>query len=72
MMTTVLQITGMSCGSCVRHVDKALRGLPGVSAVEVQLGEKTARVTHAPEQAAVSALIAAVVAAGYGATARPG
>ena len=35
--TTILQITGMTCGSCVRHVDNALRHVPSVSVVRVDL-----------------------------------
>ena len=32
-----LQVEGMSCGSCVKHVTQALLPLPGVSGVEVDL-----------------------------------
>jgi copper chaperone CopZ len=56
----------MTCNGCVKHVDKALRAVPGVEAVQVSLPDKTAKVVHA-ETAAVPAMIAAVESAGYGA-----
>jgi copper chaperone CopZ len=34
-----LTITGMSCGHCVRGVDQALRGLPGVQVEKVEIGK---------------------------------
>jgi copper chaperone CopZ len=54
----------MTCNGCVRHVDKALREVPGVTAVEVSLPEQRAKVVH-DESAAVAALVAAVETAGY-------
>jgi uncharacterized protein len=38
------RVEGMTCNHCVRHVENALRELPGVTSVEVSLGEKTARI----------------------------
>ncbi len=54
----------MTCNNCVRHVDKALRAIAGVSAVDVNLAEQTAKVSH-DEPAIVPLLIAAVESAGY-------
>ena len=68
-MVTTLAITGMTCNGCVKHVDKALRVLPGVSAVEVSLADKRATIVHDPEQSPLPALVAAVEAAGYAAAA---
>ncbi len=68
---TTLRITGMSCNNCVRHVDKALRGVPGVTAVEVSLPEGRAKVEHGADTA-LPALIAAVESAGYEAVTAPG
>ncbi|MBA3455137.1 MAG: heavy-metal-associated domain-containing protein [Deltaproteobacteria bacterium] len=59
----------MTCNRCVKHVDDALRTVPGVSAVEVNLAENRAKVVHEPEQSPLSALIVAVEAAGYSASA---
>jgi copper chaperone CopZ len=44
METINLSITGMTCGNCVKHVEKALRDVPGVQEVEVDLTAGTARV----------------------------
>lgn len=61
-----LQITGMTCASCVNTVEKALAGVPGVESVSVNLATERARVVlHSPVSEAL--LIAAVKKAGYGA-----
>ena len=65
---TNLRITGMSCNNCVRHVSEALRGVPGVTKVEVALPDR-AVVEHAG--AAQEALVAAVESAGYEAVTQP-
>jgi copper chaperone CopZ len=67
-VVTTLRITGMTCNGCVKHVGKALRGVPGVTAVEVSLPDGTAKIVH-EESAAVPALVAAVESAGYEASA---
>ncbi len=67
-MTTNLRITGMTCNNCVRHVDKALRAVPGVSTVQVSLEGKTAEVVHA-DSTSLDSLIRAVESAGYEAAA---
>ncbi len=62
---TLLKVTGMTCGNCVRHVDHALRDLEGVSAVEVRLREGEVVVKHDAEKARVEALLEALREAGY-------
>jgi len=59
-----LEITGMTCASCVRRVERALAGVPGVTAATVNLAAESADVTLAA-QAGADALIAAVEDAGY-------
>jgi copper chaperone CopZ len=39
MKTTRIKIEGMKCASCVAHVIKALRNLPGVRQVDVTLDQ---------------------------------
>ena len=63
-MITNLRITGMTCNNCVRHVDKALRAVPGVSAVQVSLEGKRAEVTH-DDATPFDSLVQAVESAGY-------
>lgn len=67
---TVLAVEGMSCASCVRHVEQALRALDGVSDVAVVLAEKRADVAYDSARVTTEALIQAVEAAGYEAQAR--
>ncbi len=44
-MTTVeLSVQGMTCGSCVKHVTRALEAVPGVRRVDVDLANGRARV----------------------------
>ena len=37
MTTTKIVVEGMTCGHCVNHVTEALKGLSGVTSVDVQL-----------------------------------
>ena len=68
--TLVMSVSNMSCASCAGRVDKALRQLPGVLAVDVNLATETAQVTYAPELASRADFIAASTAAGYAAQAQ--
>ena len=44
-MTTIeLDVQGMTCGTCVKHVTKALQSVAGVSRVEVDLANGRATV----------------------------
>ena len=64
-MSETLQLTvpGMHCGHCERAVKEEVSALPGVSAVDVDLGTKAVTVTGSPlDEAAVRA---AIVEAGY-------
>jgi copper ion binding protein len=63
-MKTVLNIKGMSCEHCVRHVTEALEGVEGVQSVSVSLKKNAATVKH-PEGLSQAALKNAVAAAGY-------
>jgi len=60
----VLSIGGMTCASCVAHVEKALRAVPGVSQADVNLVTERATIAVS-KNVPRSALIAAVVDAGY-------
>jgi copper chaperone CopZ len=61
---TTLRISGMSCNNCVRHVGEALRGVAGVSSVDVNLTEGSATVTH-DDRVDHASLVKAVESAGY-------
>ncbi|GHV37738.1 hypothetical protein FACS18949_18080 [Clostridia bacterium] len=62
-MKTTLNIEGMSCEHCVKHVTEALKGLPGVTSVKVSLKDKNAVVEHGG--VTLDAFRAAVDDAGY-------
>lgn len=64
---TVLKVEGMSCPSCIRHIDAALRDVEGVEGVEVQLKQGKVRVVHERE-APVKTFIEALREAGYEST----
>jgi Cu+-exporting ATPase len=61
-----LPITGMTCASCVRRVERALGKVPGVESVAVNLATERATVGFYPGAASVADLRAAVEKAGYG------
>lgn len=63
-----LQVEGMSCANCVRHVTHALESVDGVSNVKVSLEDKQATLDAQP-QVTHEALQQAVADAGYSVTA---
>jgi len=62
---TILEVQGMSCPSCIRHVSSALTELEGVDKVDVKLRDGIVVVKHDAAQAPVPQLIAALDEAGY-------
>ncbi|MFJ5264962.1 heavy metal translocating P-type ATPase [Streptomyces sp. NPDC088387] len=63
LVTTDLDVGGMTCAACVRRVEKKLGRLEGVTAT-VNLATGRARVSH-PEDVRPADLVAAVEQAGY-------
>ena len=61
----VLPIGGMTCAACVRHVERALRGVEGVLSANVNLATERATVEYVSGVADVEALKRAVSEAGY-------
>lgn len=59
---TVLKIEGMTCGHCKAAVEKALKAVPGVISVVVELEKKEAVVTGSVNR---DALVKAVEDADY-------
>ncbi len=60
-----LNITGMTCGGCVRSVQKKLAGLPGVSSAKVDLAAAEAVVEFDSSATGAGAMVAAVAAIGF-------
>ena len=63
--TVTLGVEGMSCASCVGSVEDALRAVPGVVGVSVNLATENARVEHLAGAVRRSGLAEAVRKAGY-------
>jgi copper chaperone len=61
---TTLEVEGMTCHSCVRHVNDALAELDGVQKVNVRLREGRVTVRHAPP-ASIDGMVEALREAGY-------
>ncbi|MBI2206346.1 MAG: copper-translocating P-type ATPase [Candidatus Rokubacteria bacterium] len=60
-----LPVRGMHCAACVGKVERALRGVPGVSEAMVNLATEQATIAFDRDRVALPAVRAAVDAAGY-------
>ncbi len=60
-----LNVTAMTCASCVGRVDKALAAVPGVQSVNVNLASETATVIYVEGAVTIADLLQAAAAAGY-------
>ncbi len=63
--TVTLPIGGMTCASCVNHIERALKKVPGVIEATVNLATEKAKVTYIPELAGIADFKRAVAEAGY-------
>jgi Cu+-exporting ATPase len=63
----VLEIKGMTCVSCLAHVEGTLQSLPGVMEAAVNLRQGSARVKYIPEVLTLARMCSAVLDAGYSA-----
>ena len=61
----VIEVDGMTCGHCERHVAEALLKVRGVTSASASTAERRAVITADPTAAAADALRAAVIGAGY-------
>ncbi len=66
MNVVSLEVGGMTCENCARHVEQALKAMPGVRAAEVSYKEGTAKVSTG-DGASSNALISAIAGIGYSA-----
>lgn len=62
---TTVGINGMTCGSCERRVENALRDIPGVVNASVDLASGTASIRFEPSRIRPGAIAQAVREAGY-------
>lgn len=70
MQTISLDVSGMHCAGCAASVERALKAVAGVTDARVNLAVERADIDVLPDGAGADDLTAAVIAAGYRATAR--
>jgi len=62
---SLFRVEGLSCAACVRRVEKALEGLPGMEEVEVNLAAGLAKVRYDPRRISPQEMIERVEKEGY-------
>jgi len=62
----VIPVTGMTCASCVSHVEKALNDVKGVESANVNLATEKATVEYDVTKAGVIDMVKAISDSGYG------
>ncbi|MCL2295727.1 MAG: cation transporter [Methanomassiliicoccaceae archaeon] len=65
MERSIVNVEGMSCGHCSMAVTKALKALPGIRNVEVDLKAKTVAVEHDPAVASLEKIKLEIEDLGY-------
>ncbi|MGB8309062.1 MAG: copper ion binding protein, partial [Methanoregula sp.] len=61
----IIRIGGMMCATCVETIEAALRALPGIVSVSVNLGNEQAYVSYNPSLSGVRDMKQAIEDAGY-------
>jgi copper chaperone len=64
-MKTTLRSQELSCPSCVAKIEKALKGVRGVSEAKVYFNSGRIEIEHDPAQVSTEALIKVVLTVGY-------
>lgn len=65
MTTSTLKVNGMSCQSCVGHVEKAIQALGSVDQVTVDLAAKTVTVKYDASHTTLKSIADAIEDQGY-------
>jgi len=65
MANATLNVSGMTCSSCVAHVESALKELDGITKATVNLAFNTARVEYVPTLVTVAQMRKAIQEVGY-------
>ncbi|MCK5153403.1 MAG: cation-translocating P-type ATPase, partial [Spirochaetales bacterium] len=60
-----LDIEGMTCASCVAHVEKGIKNVGGIDMASVNLATEKATVSYDPDSVDIEKIINAVSGAGY-------
>lgn len=67
-VSVAFEINGMNCASCVAHVSKAARSLPGIEGVLVNLARGRATISFDPQQITPDKIAESITKSGYRAT----
>ncbi len=65
MTQATLKVEGMTCDHCVQTVTGAVKSLPGIEKVSVDLGAKQVQVSYDGNQVEISAIEDKIKEAGY-------
>lgn len=65
MKQIIFQVSGMTCGHCVKAVENAVNGLEGIEQIDVQLNNGTVKVTFDPARADEMTIKNAIEDQGY-------
>ena len=65
MENTTFKLRGMSCASCAKTIETAIRSVPGVTQSNVNFAAEQASVTYNASQTNIATIQQAVDAAGY-------
>ena len=63
--TVTLDVAGMTCGSCERHIKQELNQVAGYRDAQVGIAEGRVRVTYDASASTPADLVEAIVRAGY-------
>jgi len=64
---TIFLVSGMTCGSCVRHIRDALKACRGVRDVDVRMRDGEVHVLHNRELVSTTSIAQALTLKGYAA-----
>ena len=67
MKTVQIQVEGMTCASCVAHVEKGIKGGAGIDMAAVNLATEKATVSFDPSVTTLEDIMGHIEGAGYGA-----
>ncbi len=65
MAETIISLSRMNCGGCVRNVTKALQTLPGVEILQTNIPTKTVHLRYPTDQVSLEQMKMALTEAGY-------
>lgn len=65
MKSIIVNIQGMSCGHCSAAVERAVKGIAGISDIKVSLADKNAHISFDENQTNTDAILTAITEEGY-------